>query len=186
MTDGSGNLVEQNGYAAYGEPTNTAMRTQKGYIGERFDPETGLQYLNARYYDPKFGRFISPDDWDPTQPGVGTNRYAYAGNDPVNNSDPNGHAFRDWFSKAETRDRTNRENAEHAERMAAEARKDGDPNNTAAEWDRFASKSRDTIGRSTLSLIADDLLSVFDSAGPVGVAEGLAKNTVAVAIRPAA
>jgi Bacterial EndoU nuclease len=36
-------------------------------------------------------RFISPDDWDPTLPGVGTNRYAYAGNDPVNKSDPNGH-----------------------------------------------------------------------------------------------
>ncbi|MBD9598140.1 RHS repeat-associated core domain-containing protein, partial [Ensifer sp. ENS05] len=91
VTDSSGNLVEQNGYAAYGEPTNTAMRTQKGYIGERFDPETGLQYLNARYYDPKFGRFISPDDWDPTKPGVGTNRYAYAENDPINKSDPNGH-----------------------------------------------------------------------------------------------
>ena len=36
-------------------------------------------------------RFISPDDWDPTLPGVGTNRYAYSGNDPVNKSDPNGH-----------------------------------------------------------------------------------------------
>ncbi len=36
-------------------------------------------------------RFISPDDWDPTLPGVGTNRYAYAQNDPVNKSDPNGH-----------------------------------------------------------------------------------------------
>ncbi|WP_197433909.1 RHS repeat-associated core domain-containing protein [Agrobacterium vitis] len=36
-------------------------------------------------------RFISPDDWDPTKEGVGTNRYAYAGNDPVNKSDPNGH-----------------------------------------------------------------------------------------------
>ncbi|MBK5571506.1 RHS repeat-associated core domain-containing protein, partial [Ensifer sp. SSB1] len=62
VTDASGNLVEQNGYAAYGEPTNTAMRTQKGYIGERFDPETGLQYLNARYYDPCFGRFIPAED----------------------------------------------------------------------------------------------------------------------------
>ncbi len=41
--------------------------------------------------DPVFGRFISPDDWDPTLPGVGTNRYAYALNDPVNKSDPNGH-----------------------------------------------------------------------------------------------
>ncbi|GGG23979.1 hypothetical protein GCM10010924_61940 [Rhizobium wenxiniae] len=36
-------------------------------------------------------RFISPDDWDPTMPGVGTNRYAYAQNDPINKSDPNGH-----------------------------------------------------------------------------------------------
>jgi len=36
-------------------------------------------------------RFISPDDWDPTVPGVGTNRYAYSENDPVNKSDPNGH-----------------------------------------------------------------------------------------------
>ncbi|MGQ4811354.1 hypothetical protein G6L63_05015 [Agrobacterium vitis] len=36
-------------------------------------------------------RFISPDDWDPTKPGVGTNRYAYALNDPINNSDANGH-----------------------------------------------------------------------------------------------
>jgi hypothetical protein len=36
-------------------------------------------------------RFISPDTYDPTMPGVGTNRYAYAQNDPVNKSDPNGH-----------------------------------------------------------------------------------------------
>jgi hypothetical protein len=36
-------------------------------------------------------RFISPDTMDPTQPGVGTNRYAYAQNDPINKSDPNGH-----------------------------------------------------------------------------------------------
>jgi hypothetical protein len=37
-------------------------------------------------------RFISPDDWDPTVDGVGTNRYAYSHNDPINRSDPNGHA----------------------------------------------------------------------------------------------
>ncbi|MBW9065401.1 hypothetical protein JNB71_19030 [Rhizobium herbae] len=36
-------------------------------------------------------RFIQPATMDPTIEGVGTNRYAYAGNDPVNNSDPNGH-----------------------------------------------------------------------------------------------
>lgn len=91
VTDEAGALVETTGYAAYGEATNEGFQTQKAYIGERRDPETGLIYLNARYMDPKFGRFISPDDWDPTLPGVGTNRYAYAFNDPINKSDPNGH-----------------------------------------------------------------------------------------------
>jgi RHS repeat-associated protein len=64
----------------------------KGFIGERTDPETGLTYLHARYYDAALGRFLSPDWWDVTDPAVGTNRYAYALNDPVNKSDPNGHA----------------------------------------------------------------------------------------------
>lgn len=42
-------------------------------------------------------RFISPDTMDPTDPTVGTNRYSYAENDPINNSDPNGHS---WLSAA--------------------------------------------------------------------------------------
>ena len=47
-------------------------------------------YLNARYYDPVLARFVTPDDWGPLLLGVGTNRYAYAGNDPVSKNDPNG------------------------------------------------------------------------------------------------
>ncbi|EUB98383.1 RHS repeat-associated core domain containing protein-containing protein [Rhizobium sp. CF080] len=93
VTDASGNLVERTSYAAYGEPTNTAMQTKKSYVGERFDPETGLLYLNFRYLDPADALFKSPDTLDPTIPGVGTNRYAYAGNDPANKADPNGHAW---------------------------------------------------------------------------------------------
>ncbi|BCG82304.1 RHS repeat-associated core domain-containing protein [Mesorhizobium sp. 113-3-3] len=91
VTDMSGAVVEGTTYATYGEQLNTGFQTQKSYIGERFDAETGLLYLNARYMDPVLGRFISPDDWDPTLAGVGTNRYAYAQNDPVNKSDANGH-----------------------------------------------------------------------------------------------
>ncbi|TPI72109.1 RHS repeat-associated core domain-containing protein [Mesorhizobium sp. B2-8-9] len=91
VTDSSGAVTEATNYATYGERLNSGFQTQKSYIGERFDPETGLLYLNARYMDPVLGRFISPDDWDPTKEGVGTNRYAYAQNDPVNKSDPNGH-----------------------------------------------------------------------------------------------
>jgi RHS repeat-associated protein len=87
-------------YSPYGLPLSSNGATPpssggpqtKGYIGERYDPETGLEYLHARYYDSNEGRFLTPDWFDPWQEGVGFNRYAYAGNDPVNSSDPNGHA----------------------------------------------------------------------------------------------
>jgi RHS repeat-associated protein len=81
-------------YGPYGMPSNDnglTIANGRGYINERFDPETGLQYLHARYYDPNLGRFLSPDTWDPTIPGVDINRYAYAGNDPINGMDPSGH-----------------------------------------------------------------------------------------------
>lgn len=37
--------------------------------------------------------FVTADTWNPNIEGVGTNRYAYPGNDPVNLSDPNGHVM---------------------------------------------------------------------------------------------
>ena len=90
-------------YRPYGRPVDDAALTGdenlkgRAWIGEQYDgelgAEIGLSYLNARYYDPNFGRFLSPDTWDPTLPGVDINRYAYAGNDPVNGSDPNGHCY---------------------------------------------------------------------------------------------
>ncbi|MCB1377493.1 MAG: VCBS repeat-containing protein [Alphaproteobacteria bacterium] len=83
-------------YGPYGQPlaaNGSTVLSGKAYISERFDPETGLQYLHARYYDPDLARFLSPDSWDPILAGVDINRYAYAGNDPVNLSDPNGHCW---------------------------------------------------------------------------------------------
>ncbi|MEE1611405.1 RHS repeat-associated core domain-containing protein [Microvirga sp. CF3016] len=80
-------------HRAYGEKvvvTGAGALDTHGYIGEREDAETGLVYLNARYYDPALGRFLSPDSLDPTLPGVGTNRYAYALNNPINVADPGG------------------------------------------------------------------------------------------------
>ena len=89
-TNAAGAEVERTVYGAFGAPEPGLLQS-RGYIGERYDVETGLQFLNARYYDPALGRFLSPDDWDPLLAGVGTNRYAYAGNDPINGSDPSGH-----------------------------------------------------------------------------------------------
>jgi RHS repeat-associated protein len=86
-------------YGPYGQPVSYAGATlpqigqpqTKGYINEKYDPETGLQYNHFRYMDPDLARFINPDTWDPILAGVDFNRYAYAGNDPVNGSDANGH-----------------------------------------------------------------------------------------------
>ncbi len=94
VTDATGVLTNRSAYAPYGEredTVSTGARSSKGYIGERDDPETGLLYLHARWYDPVLGRFVTPDWWDVIEEGVGTNRYAYSGNDPVNYSDPTGH-----------------------------------------------------------------------------------------------
>ena len=50
------------------------------------DDDTGLYYLNARYYSPKWRRFISPDDTSYLDPENvnGLNLYCYCGNDPIN------------------------------------------------------------------------------------------------------
>jgi RHS repeat-associated protein len=92
--DAAGVTVQSATYTPYGARVqSTTAREELGYIGERHDAETGLLFLNARYYDPVVGRFISPDTFDPTRPGVGVNRYAYAGNNPINNADPGGNEY---------------------------------------------------------------------------------------------
>jgi len=96
ITNAAGTPEQSTSYTPYGDPDTTTLIAQStpeehSFIGERFDASTGLLYLNARYYDPALGRFIQPDWWEVRQPGVGTNRYAYSMNDPINLSDRNGH-----------------------------------------------------------------------------------------------
>lgn len=60
-----------------------------------------LTTLFALFASQASALFIQADWFDPTQPGVGTNRYAYSGNDPVNRFDPNGNSWLDrGFDKA--------------------------------------------------------------------------------------
>ena len=65
------------------------------YRGYYYDEETGLYYLKSRYYDPETGRFITIDDISYLDPETinGLNLYAYCGNNPVMNVDPNGTFF---------------------------------------------------------------------------------------------
>ncbi len=61
------------------------------YRGYYYDAETGLYYLNSRYYSPEFGRFISPDVFASTGQGLqGANMYAYCGNNPGSRIDTSG------------------------------------------------------------------------------------------------
>ena len=62
------------------------------YRGYYYDVETGLYYLQTRYYDPVVCRFISRDSIEYADPETinGLNLYAYCGNNPVMNVDPNG------------------------------------------------------------------------------------------------
>ncbi len=99
MTNAAGETVLEKRYLPYGDAQQSESTTKsnaevRGYIGQVEDA-TGLVYLNARYYDPEIGRFVSPDPTPPTEYGVGPNRYAYAMNDPINQRDPSGLASED-------------------------------------------------------------------------------------------
>ena len=105
LTGADGLRAERATYRPFGARREFAFtiaaNETKGFIGERYDADAGLQFLNARYYDPKLGLFIQPDWWEVTQAGVGTNRFAYAGNDPVNLSDPGGNCTGSYSCKGE-------------------------------------------------------------------------------------
>ncbi|MCL6600748.1 MAG: hypothetical protein K6T81_18740 [Alicyclobacillus macrosporangiidus] len=83
---------------AHTDSTNTGLDTANPFIyrGYWYDWDTGLYYLNARYYNPMIGRFLSED---PVGPNVGDalsyNQYAYARNNPQSFVDANG----DWSRK---------------------------------------------------------------------------------------
>jgi RHS repeat-associated protein len=65
------------------------------FPGQYYDIPTGLYYNHNRYYNPELGRYMEPD---PTGLDAGLNPYAYAGNNPVNNTDPSGLDFNFNFS----------------------------------------------------------------------------------------
>ena len=82
-----GNILSTSGTMASTLGVHNPLR-YRGYV---YDPETGLYYLQSRYYNPEMGRFISADALVSTGQGIlGNNMFAYCLNNPVNYSDPFG------------------------------------------------------------------------------------------------
>ncbi|MGW0885423.1 RHS repeat-associated core domain-containing protein [Streptomyces sp. NPDC002671] len=71
-------------------PQPTAWAGDRGFVGGRLDPGTGLTLLGARQYQPSTGRFISSDPLLDSDDPQSWNGYAYSDNNPVNGSDPSG------------------------------------------------------------------------------------------------
>ncbi|MBI4494020.1 MAG: RHS repeat-associated core domain-containing protein, partial [Chloroflexi bacterium] len=93
LTDGTAQVVQTYQSDEFGVQTQSqGTRSQPfEYTGEQRDAETGFVYLRARVYDPQMGRFLQRDTVAKAGPGIsGWNRYAYAGNNPVNLTDPGG------------------------------------------------------------------------------------------------
>ena len=60
------------------------------YRGYYYDTESGLYYLNSRYYDPVACRFINGDSLLNPDIACGKNLYVYAEHNPVNKTDSTG------------------------------------------------------------------------------------------------
>ena len=99
ILDSSGVSVAEYTYDAWGRLLSTTgsmsgtlgLHNPLRYRGYVYDQETGLYYLQSRYYNPKLCRFISADAFVSTGQGIlGHNMFAYCNNNPVMGYDPSG------------------------------------------------------------------------------------------------
>jgi RHS repeat-associated protein len=93
VTNATGSVCFSADYYPYGQENgyNTSCSPTDKFAGYEYDSETGNYYAFARYYNPRLGRFMSPDPLggsvaDPQS----LNRYTYVLNSPESSIDPSG------------------------------------------------------------------------------------------------
>jgi RHS repeat-associated protein len=85
-------VIARTYYTPYGEAQNRTV-DGPGYTSHVADGNTGLVYMQQRYYDPVVGRFLSRDPVGVSAASGGNfNRYWYANNNPYTYTDPDGRA----------------------------------------------------------------------------------------------
>jgi RHS repeat-associated protein len=82
-----GTVTLRRSYDPWGSPVAGVSASGWDFTGRESEPEIGLHYYRARYYDPKVGRFISED---PIGLKGGVNFYGYVNGNPTNLVDPLG------------------------------------------------------------------------------------------------
>ena len=94
-TDATGALVDRTRYEPYGATAAGSVpgtgADNVGFTGHANDPDTGLVYMQQRYFDPVAARFLSVDPvTTDADSGSGFNRFNYANNNPYRYIDPDG------------------------------------------------------------------------------------------------
>jgi RHS repeat-associated protein len=95
LTDANGAIMHQYEYEAFGRMAsdigNIANETDYTFTNQEFDPESELYYYNARYYNPRLGRFNSRDTvLGHVGDSLSRNLYIYVKNNPLKYTDPTG------------------------------------------------------------------------------------------------
>lgn len=90
----------------WGQPAGTfTSNTTVGFTGHMGDEELGLVFMRGRVYDPKLGRFLTPDPFiSQALSGQSWNRYAYVANNPLKYTDPSGFTPEDGAGPAQLQD----------------------------------------------------------------------------------